>query len=202
MSAPWLFFSFSGRLNRGPFWFVSILVSISVWTLVGLSFWLGGLDPRTSIVILAISLPAAWAIVSVTVKRLHDRGKSGWWLLLFYLVPAIIAKVGETAGPAGIILIAIALCIWLWGIVEIGFRKGTVDANKFGPSPDGQGQRIISFLIDPLKGSDAVALIAGISVVLAVSALALSTQTQLQTNAASPPGTITAPKTAETRGSR
>src|SRR5215472_14717955 len=30
-----------------------------------------------------------FAGLAVATKRLHDRGKSAWWLLLFYLVPAI-----------------------------------------------------------------------------------------------------------------
>ncbi len=47
---------------------------------------------------------------AVTVKRYHDRNKSGWWAWLV-LIPVIG---------------------WLWQLVELGFFAGTPKANRYG----------------------------------------------------------------------
>jgi len=55
------------------------------------------------------SIPAFWVLYAAQVKRLHDFGKSGWWMLLG-LVPAI-----------GVI----------WHFFECCFRRGTAGPNRF-----------------------------------------------------------------------
>jgi uncharacterized membrane protein YhaH (DUF805 family) len=52
-----------------------------------------------------------WPIVMIEIKRLHDRDKSGWWILLWF-VPIIGA---------------------IWALIEIGFVAGTPGPNRFGP---------------------------------------------------------------------
>ena len=47
------------------------------------------------------------------VKRWHDRGKSGWWVLIA-LIPLV--------GP-------------IWAIIETGFLPGTSGPNEYGPDP-------------------------------------------------------------------
>ncbi len=56
---------------------------------------------------------AFWPWLAVNVKRLHDRGKSGWFLLIL-LIPVLGA---------------------LWLIVEVWFLPGQRGANRFGPDP-------------------------------------------------------------------
>ena len=36
--------------------------------------------------------------LAVGVKRLHDRNKSGWYLVLFYIVPGILVTGGIVVG--------------------------------------------------------------------------------------------------------
>ena len=55
-----------------------------------------------------------WLNLSVAAKRWHDRGKSGWWMLIG-LVPII----------------------GLWAIIEPGFLRGTEGPNRFGNDPIG-----------------------------------------------------------------
>ncbi|MEJ2021636.1 MAG: DUF805 domain-containing protein [Maritimibacter sp.] len=62
----------------------------------------------SSLFLLATLLPS----ISVTVRRLHDRDKSGWWYWLF-LVPIV--------GP---------IVLLVWFILE-----GTRGANSYGPDP-------------------------------------------------------------------
>jgi uncharacterized membrane protein YhaH (DUF805 family) len=75
----------------------------------------------------------------VGIKRLHDRDKSGWWLLLFYLVPyLLLGPIGWITGPERMLGVALAVAsaaVTIWMIVEIGCRRGTVGPNQYGPDP-------------------------------------------------------------------
>lgn len=68
---------FNGRARRSEFWFwylFTILVSM-------FSSWI----PFASLVMLALAIPT----LAAAVRRLHDIGRSGWWVLL-NVVPSII----------------------------------------------------------------------------------------------------------------
>ncbi|BBB27488.1 DUF805 domain-containing protein [Amphritea japonica] len=79
---------FSGRARRKEYWMFTLfnlIVAIVlgfVDNLIGTTGLLGG------IYALAVLLPA----IAVTIRRLHDTGRAGWWLLLI-LIPIIGALV-------------------------------------------------------------------------------------------------------------
>jgi uncharacterized membrane protein YhaH (DUF805 family) len=100
-----LFTSFDGRISRQPFW-LGTLVLFGVNIVASLVFGGGMLGAVVGLVLLYPS-------VAVTVKRWHDRGKSGWWTLL-WLLPVIG---------------------WIWVLVECGFLEGTSGSNEYGPDP-------------------------------------------------------------------
>ncbi|WP_456618345.1 MULTISPECIES: DUF805 domain-containing protein [unclassified Bradyrhizobium] len=77
---------------------------------------------------------AGVAAIAVGRKRLHDRNKSGWWLLLFYLGPAVCHYVGQMS-DLDVILDAASFGLTAWAIVELGVLPGTVGSNKYGPDP-------------------------------------------------------------------
>ncbi|WP_373088039.1 DUF805 domain-containing protein [Zhongshania sp.] len=84
---------FSGRASRQAYWmfvlvYFLIYVAISVADYVLNTAWLA---PLFSLVVL---LPS----ISITARRLHDTGRSGWWQLI-YLVPLI-----------GLIVMLVFLC--------------------------------------------------------------------------------------------
>jgi uncharacterized membrane protein YhaH (DUF805 family) len=76
--------TFSGRARRKEYWMFFlfnflIAVGISIMeAIVGLAGILGGLYA------LAVLIPG----IALTVRRLHDTGRSGWWILIA-LVPFI-----------------------------------------------------------------------------------------------------------------
>jgi uncharacterized membrane protein YhaH (DUF805 family) len=106
---------------------VSFGDSGAAW-LVSLLFYAGA----TSILVFAIRMPAATAV-----KRLHDRSKSGWWIVPFCIAPILLGKVGDWFGdsyPANfLMLVMIALSVW--GFVETLCLRGTTGPNRFGPDP-------------------------------------------------------------------
>jgi uncharacterized membrane protein YhaH (DUF805 family) len=146
-----LLFSFNGRINRGKYW-LAVLIYIAVWTtFIAVSLvWLGGLNIDNLLsfagaalliwlVGLVLLILETWSGLAVGVKRLHDRNKSGWWILLFWLGPGILGG-WQTATPdlgGGLILSLAAAAIAIWAFVELGCLRGTPGPNQYGPDPLG-----------------------------------------------------------------
>jgi uncharacterized membrane protein YhaH (DUF805 family) len=126
-----LLFSFRGRINRMPYWLVSLAVLIvmaAVFALVGFSgVWQS--------VMLLLLIPLIWTGVALAVKRLHDRNKSAWWLVIFYVLPGIMEGIGEFAGDAAVVLLIASSALSIWALVELGFLRGTAGPNDYGPDP-------------------------------------------------------------------
>lgn len=135
-----LLFSFAGRLNRKPYWLTTLAIVAAMIVVVGigggaiLSGNMSGLG-LVAVLLLIIYLPLLWIGIALGSKRLHDRNKSAWWLVLFWLVPGLLQGIGEQLGTIGIVLSLIGLGISIWGLVEIGFLRGTVGPNQYGPDP-------------------------------------------------------------------
>ena len=108
MSLTNVFFSFHGRLRRRDFWYAALVV-LSVFVVLSIGFdWVFGGSMTW-----ALSLPFYWAASAIAIKRYHDVGRSGWWLLLL-LIPLI--------GPA-------------WVLWCLGCRNGNPVENRYGPEP-------------------------------------------------------------------
>jgi uncharacterized membrane protein YhaH (DUF805 family) len=143
MSMTQLLFSFQGRLNRKPYWMtvIATMVIIIVLLLFALilirehRFEFAGLT-LTLLVILYI--PLIWIGLAIGAKRLHDRDKSAWWLLVFYAAPGILSTAGNRLEDVGfIILHVISFAISVWAFVELGCLRGTPGPNRYGPDPLG-----------------------------------------------------------------
>ncbi len=81
---------FSGRARRREYWTFSLAWALAFGVLLSADFLLGTLDVHRGIGWLSglFSLATLLPVLSVTVRRLHDTGRSAWWLLLA-LVPAL-----------------------------------------------------------------------------------------------------------------
>jgi uncharacterized membrane protein YhaH (DUF805 family) len=85
---------------------------------------------------------------AIHTERLHDRNKSAWWLLLFYVAPALMRYFATASWFAGTIAPALYSTLTLtsfalatWGFVEIGCLAGTAGSNRYGPDPQAQARR-------------------------------------------------------------
>ena len=67
---------FNGQATRAEFWWFALFVTLVVGALVYVS------EAVASIFLIAVLLP----LLAVGARRLHDIGRSGWWLL-FALAP-------------------------------------------------------------------------------------------------------------------
>ena len=82
--------------------------------------------------VLVCSLPLFASLICVGIKRVHDRGKSRWWLLLFYGLPVLLT-IGSTLAQFNAVLISYPF--FLWALVELGFGRGTPGPNRYGLNP-------------------------------------------------------------------
>ena len=81
---------FSGRARRKEYWmfalfnFIFILVAFGLDNLLGIAFEELGYGPIYILYSLAVAIPG----LALSVRRLHDVGKSGW-MLLVSLIPIV-----------------------------------------------------------------------------------------------------------------
>src|ERR1051326_4508383 len=132
-----LFLKFNGRTNRAKFWIaclVFVLINVLL-LLLGVATDQNGIFQAVNGMLSIVILISG---IAVGVKRLHDRNKSGWYLLLFYFVPGVLAAasvlLGEFMEDAAIIanvLAFVTLAIVVWAFVELGCLRGTVGANPY-----------------------------------------------------------------------
>jgi uncharacterized membrane protein YhaH (DUF805 family) len=119
-----LFFSASGRLSRNRF-----LIGAAV--LIGIAaVYEASVNPVPHWLTGWLVYPALlYSGACVLSKRLHDRGRSGWWaaLVLFALV-----AVWPTPHGFGVLIFTLIL---IWAAVELGVMQGEAGQNRFGPSP-------------------------------------------------------------------
>lgn len=80
--------NFDGRSRRKAYWMVVLVNFVISFILATLSVFFWIFDVITTIYCIALILPG----ISLGIRRLHDIGKSGWWLLIGF-VPIIGAVV-------------------------------------------------------------------------------------------------------------
>jgi uncharacterized membrane protein YhaH (DUF805 family) len=102
----WMYFSIEGRINRTPYWTWNIpLIAFSLFF-----EYMAATTLNQAWYFLDLALVPASLMLGV--KRAHDRNRSGWFLLLSF-VPVLN----------------------LWPLIELGFLRGTVGTNDYGPDP-------------------------------------------------------------------
>ena len=104
---------FSGRARRKEYW-LFLLINMAVMCVAAILDYVAGTHEVTRFGVLGLLWLAAIAVPSwaVGVRRLHDSGRSGWWLLVS-LVPFI--------GPLAIIVLMLL--------------PGTPGENEYGRNP-------------------------------------------------------------------
>jgi uncharacterized membrane protein YhaH (DUF805 family) len=160
-----LLFSFKGRINRKPWWLASLAVAaISSLTSLILEFaakssGTPAIDPDTSapasaigVALFALGLTNIWIGFALGAKRLHDRGRTGWWLawqmlalIIAVTATAVVTVLSKEEPYATDYIVAsfviavvfglVVVVIGIWLFIEIGFLKGTQGPNRFGTDP-------------------------------------------------------------------
>lgn len=100
-----LLFTSRGRLSRSDFWITELGVFVAHSIVMGAA----AMEPLLGV----FSLICWLAHFNLAIKRCHDRGYSGWFLLLGF-VPLL----------------------QLWPMLELFFLSGERGRNRFGPNPE------------------------------------------------------------------
>lgn len=152
-------FNPNGRVSRSQMWLGFLLPQFVLYIGAGavdaalfgaeVTKAAGPTAPRLGFVAL-LSLLYFWPCIAIAVKRFHDRGMSGWWVLWFWLAVVagliIVAAGGvELADPAaappasigavaliGLLLVCAATLVQLVMFYVLGGDEGE---NRFGPDP-------------------------------------------------------------------
>ena len=120
-SLAWLFFSFDGRASRWDYWKATLLLML---LMVGATMAMtvtmvpavhGEANTASTLFSLLgfAMIPLVWSSLAISVKRWHDRDKSGWWIFIG-MIPLI--------GP-------------VWSFIETGCLRGTMGDNSYGHDP-------------------------------------------------------------------
>jgi uncharacterized membrane protein YhaH (DUF805 family) len=149
------FFGFAGRINRAKTWRVNLLnfvclmlFMVTVPLSIGSSFYSADqawAKPLTLALLAGTMGPvfiiSMWCFAAISIKRLHDRNKSGWWMALFFIVPSLLGKLSDRLDDqtAVFILGGIGLGLSVWCFVEIFCLRGTRGPNRFGSDPLAKG---------------------------------------------------------------
>ena len=150
---------FSGRAPRAEYWWyflgtmIAYIVVMIVENIVGLDGTVGPYGPLSLILMLGLLVPG----LAVTVRRLHDTNRSGWWILiavipyeirnavkrdgLTYNILGILAGGAIASGSMGAMAGAglLGLVAMVGAIVLLVFMvlPGTKGENRFGADPYG-----------------------------------------------------------------
>ena len=149
---------FSGRAPRPEYWWWlvgyviagSILATIDAF-IVSLLDQEDAFSPLYLVFVLAVLLPS----LAVTSRRLHDIGKSGWWLLVWVGITSIgwipfalgaaalaLGLLDEWSGTniewiplilGGFLTLVVQVSVFVWMVLWLA-RQGDPGPNSYGPS--------------------------------------------------------------------
>ena len=135
-------FSFKGRASRLTYWRVGLATSFAVAVIWVATIFVAMGAGDIAVIPLLLILPVLAANLAVCIRRLHDRNKSAWWLVVFWAAPLLLLgaaqRLSDPSGegsPAAMAAALAAVGLQLWAFIEIGFRRGTPGDNRYGPPP-------------------------------------------------------------------
>lgn len=146
MSLWQLLFSLRGRIDRTKY--LLSLISVNVLSFIS-ALAIVAIIPTDLlesiyflVFVIVIEFITTYILAAIGAKRLHDRNKSGWWILLIATAPSYLlvpsAKIAQMGGPFATLsmlvnLASFGLILWAW--IDLVRRRGTPGENRFGPDP-------------------------------------------------------------------
>lgn len=166
MDWTWYLFRFDGRINRARLWLALLVILGWMMILVALTVAVGSLfgdpgpssfsttdifklmDPDTYRSLTMADLPplliklvgtpvVLWIYFATSIKRLHDRDRSGWWMVPFFVIPGLYNQFADRLpdSHADLPLAIATFVLCLWGFIEMYCLKGSRKTNRFGADP-------------------------------------------------------------------
>jgi uncharacterized membrane protein YhaH (DUF805 family) len=166
MDWTWYLFRFDGRINRARFWLampvILGLLAVLGAVILAIQSLFGGptplslgtkdifklVDPDVYRALRPADLPrllakllgillVLWVYSAISIKRLHDRDKSGWWMVPFFVVPGLYNQFDDRLPDSYFMMLPalIVFVLYVWGFIELYCLKGSQNTNRFGADP-------------------------------------------------------------------
>jgi uncharacterized membrane protein YhaH (DUF805 family) len=115
-ASPWrVLLDPRGRVGRRTWWWYGVALPLAVGLMAVLLGDIARLPAGP--VEAAVNALLLWPALAVSIKRWHDRDRSGWWVLVL-----LLPVVG-----------------WVWTLVVNGLMPGTPGRNRYGAVPGSAG---------------------------------------------------------------
>ncbi len=143
MDWNWFLFNFEGRINRAKFWLAAFIwyatvfsfMTIFLFVVAGILRASGNdlhfvstktMHPAFYLLGFPLLVIIVWLFAATAFKRLHDRGKSGWWLAPFFIAPGLLNKLSDWLDNPILALLVSALSFGLcvWCFIELFCLRG------------------------------------------------------------------------------
>jgi uncharacterized membrane protein YhaH (DUF805 family) len=138
MDWTYLLISLEGRINRKPYWIVTIILIVVSVVLQFVALEIGG-----KILGLLVSAAFLYPAFALNVKRAHDRNRPTWMIGAFYAVLVLMLllqlfglDMNGTEPTALFLIVAAIFGIAAIGLfIDLGLLRGTRGPNDFGDDP-------------------------------------------------------------------
>lgn len=155
-------FSSSGRTSREDYWYKYLLPMLACLLLaivLDAAIRDSQSTVREQLIVTLVQFFFIYPSFAVSIKRLHDRGMSGWWTAIgnvyvlvlpvaayFYLNKPVTGEVtpDPTSPLIPYILLATTGSVWLYVAVNLFFLSGQPFENRYGPVPNGTEEDVQS----------------------------------------------------------
>lgn len=148
--AMWLFFGFKGRIARTTWWVanaIMVLINVVVIELTDPGYYNA---PVASLGSTIANLIVMIPMTALLVKRCNDRDWP-WWTGLVVQLPLLAFAIGDYLGHfandenltlfQGAVFSTFIVAL-VFVVVDNGFLRGTVGANRYGPDPLHEPNRV------------------------------------------------------------
>ena len=137
------YFNFTGRASRSEYWWAYLayaIVLVVIMTAEGLAMGIDYAGEGVATNLLYLATFIGW--LSLTARRLQDRGHTGWWQLI-YLIPLIpllyfLVLYAITEDESHVIALSLVFILWIGILITLIVflcLPPKEDENKWGRNP-------------------------------------------------------------------
>ena len=123
---------FSGRSTREEYWTFTLIYLMAYLTLSIIAYFIN--SEMFSFLLGILSLAVIIPSISITTRRLHDVGRSGWWQLS-PLIGYLFAFIGVAQESTLLASAGGALALLLFVLLLYFLLQPSDDDNPYGPKP-------------------------------------------------------------------
>lgn len=150
MSIGQAVFGFRGRISRRTYWLAMLGVYTVFFLIAGAAEYLvtGRLRlavsssdaPLWPAIFASLMVLVLWPSLAISLKRWHDHGLPSWPIFLYYvlcLCAALTVPFLSDIKLVGLHMLfsSVLDIFWIVLIIVLGFIKGNVGPNRYGPDP-------------------------------------------------------------------